>query len=99
VGGKLPSETSQKALKGDIKNEVIKEFRKTELKPTGWTHGGGNKDGAKNPSIICNKCKEIGQKRLYQFYMLSLGMDVSIQKTHSPTTFPHIFHHLVGEAK
>jgi len=54
----LPSETSQKALKAEIKNEVIQELRKTE--PTGGTLGGGNKDGAKNPNIICNKCKEKG---------------------------------------
>jgi len=54
------AETSQKALKAEIKNEVIQELRKTELKPTGGTQANGNNDGAKNPNITCNKCKEKG---------------------------------------
>jgi len=37
----FPADTSQKALKAEIKNEVIQELRKTETKPT----NGGTKFG------------------------------------------------------
>jgi len=39
------------------------------------------------------------QKTLYQFYMLSLDMDISIQKTHTTHTVSHIFHHLVDQVR
>jgi len=55
----LPTETSQKALKAEIKNEVMQELRKVEPKPT---NGGTTvkKDGGINPNVICKKCKEKG---------------------------------------
>jgi len=58
----IQPETTQKALKAEIKNEVLQELHRVEMKPTG---GGapakGNQDGKRtNPNIICNKCKEKG---------------------------------------
>jgi len=57
----LLTETSQKALKAEIKNEVMQELRKIEPKPTnGGNNNSGNKNGGMNPNIICKKCKEKG---------------------------------------
>jgi len=45
----IQPETTQKALKAEIKNEVLQELRRVEMKPTG---GGaptkGNQDGKKD---------------------------------------------------
>jgi len=57
----LPTETSQKALKAEIKNEVMQELREIDSKPTnGGNNNSGNKNGGTNPNIICKKCKEKG---------------------------------------
>jgi len=56
----LPTETSQKALKAEIKNEVMQELRKIEPKPTNGGTKNGKKDGATNPNVTCRKCKEKG---------------------------------------
>ncbi len=52
------AETSQKALKAEIQNEVIQELRKTETKPTNGGTNNGKKDGATHPNVICKKHKE-----------------------------------------
>jgi len=63
----IQPETTQKALKAEIKNEVLQELRRVEMKPTGGgTPAKGNQDGKKiNPNIICNKCKEKGHIAKY----------------------------------
>jgi len=48
----LPAETSQKALKAEIKNEVMQELRKVETKPANGGTKNGKKDGATNPNVI-----------------------------------------------
>jgi len=58
----IQPENTQKALKAEIKNEVLQELHRVEMKPTG---GGapakGNQDGKRTyPNIICNKCKRKG---------------------------------------
>jgi len=45
----------------EIKNEVIQELRKTEIKPTNGGTKNGKKDGAINPNVIYKKCKEKSQ--------------------------------------
>jgi len=58
----IAPETTQSALKAEIRNEVLQELRRTEVKPTGsGTPPSSNQDGKRiNPNIICNKCKERG---------------------------------------
>jgi len=58
----IAPETTQSALKAEIRNEVLQELRRTEVKPTGsGITSPSNQDGKRiNPNIICNKCKERG---------------------------------------
>ena len=58
----IAPETTQSALKAEIRNEVLQELRRTEVKPTGsGTPPSSNQDVKRiNPNIICNKCKERG---------------------------------------
>ena len=55
----VQSETPQKALKAEIKNEVMQELKRMDVKPSGVTQTGAAKNSI-NPNIICNKCKEKG---------------------------------------
>jgi len=58
----IQPETTQKALKAEIKNKALQELHRIEMKPTGHdAPAKGNQDGKRtNPNIICNKCKEKG---------------------------------------
>jgi len=58
-GRSVQSETPQKALKAEIKNEVLQELERMDVKPSGATQPGAVTN-ITYPNIICNKCKEKG---------------------------------------
>lgn len=56
---KYSTRDTSKALKTEIKNEVMQELKRMDVKPSGATQTGAAKNGI-NPNIICKKCKEKG---------------------------------------
>jgi len=49
-----------KALKAEIKKEVLSELHQLEVKPGGGTSVSTTNEGKKNPNIMCFTCKEKG---------------------------------------
>jgi len=61
VGAKIiKPEITVKALKAEIKKEVMSELCQSEVKPGGGTPASTTNEGKKNPNIICFTCKEKG---------------------------------------
>jgi hypothetical protein len=57
----IKGETSvQKALKAEIKKEVLSELRRLEPNKGAGTPSAATNEGKKNPNIICHHCKEKG---------------------------------------
>jgi len=49
-----------KALKVEMKKEVLSELQQLEMKPGGEMSATATSEGKKNPNIICFTCKEKG---------------------------------------
>jgi len=58
----MKPETSVKALRAEIKKEVLSELKQVEVKPGGGTQTqrASTSEGKKNPNIECHNCKEKG---------------------------------------